>query len=381
MTTYDVIVLGTGGVGSATAFQLAKRGCRVLGLDRFPGGHDQGSSHGHTRIIRMAYFEHPDYVPLLRRSYALWSELEARLGKQLYFPVGLLEVGPPDGIVIPGVLASAREHNLSLERLDETALRSRFPGFRLPDRCEAVFELNAGYLLVEECVLAHLAEAQRLGAELRVGESVVEWAADDAGVTVRTDKETYRAAKLVVTAGAWAGKLLAELGVNFQVRRKHLHWYRTAREVYWADRGGPCFFYEVPAGYFYGFPQLDDRGVKLAEHTGGTVVDTPLHDDRSVEPADRLRVESFLAANMPHVLPQPAAHAVCYYTMSPDEHFVVDAHPRHPNVFFAAGLSGHGFKFTSVLGEILADLATSGATSQPIGFLSASRPGLRATNP
>src|SRR5687767_7909109 len=174
MTHYDAIVLGTGGVGSAAAFHLASRGYRVLGLDRFPGGHDRGSSHGQTRIIRLAYFEHSNYVPLLRRSYELWSELERLQQQQLYFPVGLLEVGSPSGVVIPGVLASAQEHNLALERFDETAFRNRFPGFELPEGCEAVFETNAGYLLVEPCVIAHLDQARKSGADFCIGESVVD---------------------------------------------------------------------------------------------------------------------------------------------------------------------------------------------------------------
>ncbi len=381
MTTHDVIVLGTGGVGSAALFHLARRGCRVLGIDRFPGGHDRGSSHGHTRIIRMAYFEHPDYVPLLRRSYELWTALERIQQKQLYYPVGLLEVGPPDGVVIPGVLASARQHNLSIEQIAATEARSRFPGFRIPDGYDVVFETNAGYLLVEECVLAHLDAARQHGAELRIGESVVNWTTTPNGVTVHTDQQTYHSAKLVITAGAWAGKLLADLGINLQVRRKHLHWYRTSQDHYCPDRGGTCFFYEVPAGYFYGFPQIDDRGVKVAEHSGGTVIDDPLHDDKSVESHDRERVEAFLAQNMPAVTRQPTDHVVCYYTMSSDEHFIVDRHPQHPHVCFASGLSGHGFKFTSVLGEILAELTLQRSSAQPIEFLSASRPGLRCDPP
>ena len=378
MTTYDAIVLGTGGVGSAATFQLARRGLRVLGLDRFPGGHDRGSSHGQTRIIRMAYFEHPDYVPLLRRSYELWTELEQLRERQLYFPVGLLEVGPPDGIVIPGVLASARQHGLAIDEVDRLTLRERFPGFLLPEGCQAVFESNAGFLLVEQCVLAHLDQACQYGAELRSGESILEWSADSRGVTVHTDKAVYQAGMLVISAGAWSGKLLAGLGIHLHVRRKHLHWYRTSSEAYRVDRGGPCFFYEANGGFFYGFSELDERGVKAAEHSGGNVIENPLDDDNSVEPLDRQRVESFLTAFLPGVTQQPTDHAVCYYTMSPDEHFIVDRHPQYSHVSFAAGLSGHGFKFTSVLGEIVADLVTRGGSDLPIGFLSASRESLRS---
>jgi sarcosine oxidase len=373
MKTYDAIVIGTGGVGSAAAFHLASRGCRVVGLDRFPGGHDRGSSHGHTRIIRMAYFEHADYVPLLRRAYELWRELEKRSGRRLYYEVGLLEIGPPTGVVVPGVLASARQHGLAIDQLSESDVRSRFPGYVVPSGHAAVFERPAGYLLVEECVKTHLDEARKLGAELIVGQSVMGWDASPTGVTVRTDKETFRAGRLVVTAGAWTQGLLAGLGISLQVRRKHLHWYQTTSDVYRADRGGPCFLHETPEGYFYGFPQVDDRGVKVAEHSGGAVVADPLNDSRAVDAEDRRRVEAFLGRYLPGVSQTPTHHDVCYYTMSPDENFIVDRHPGHSNVCFTAGLSGHGFKFTSVLGEVMAELAMKGATAQPIGFLNCQR--------
>jgi sarcosine oxidase len=376
MTTYDAIVIGTGGVGSAAAFHLARRGCRVLGLDRFPGGHDRGSSHGRTRIIRMAYFEHPDYVPLLRRSYQLWRELEQRAGRQLYCETGLLEIGPPHGVVVPGVLDSARRHALPIEQLDAAVVHARFPGFRVPDGSVAVFERQAGYLLVESCVLAHLDEARKSGAELLVGEVVKGWSASPRGVSVTTDRGTHHAGQLVVTAGAWAASMLSELGIPLPVRRKHLHWYRADSEVYRSDRGGPCFFYETRDGHFYGFPQIDDLGVKVAEHSGGAVIADPLVDDRQVEAADRTRVEAFLAGHLPQVSRTPTHHTVCYYTMSPDEHFIVDRHPAHPHICFAAGLSGHGFKFTCVLGEILADLALIGTTAHAIGFLGCRRPSL-----
>jgi sarcosine oxidase len=370
---YDVIVLGTGGVGSAAAFHLARRGCRVLGLDRYPGGHDQGSSHGHTRIIRMAYFEHSDYVPLLRRAYELWHELEQLVDQQLYHEVGLLQIGPPVGVVVPGVLSSAQKHNLPIELLDAGAMHSQFPGFVMRADQAAVFERRAGFLFVEKCVLAHLAQASQAGAELRIGESVVSWKSEPQQVVVQTDRNTYYAKHLVVTAGAWAGKLLADLGVHFEIRRKHLHWYRTNQPEYRIEHPCPTFFYEAAGGYFYGFPALDARGVKVAEHSGGTVIDDPRGDDRSVDVVDRQRVESFLGQYMPGVSHEPTDHVVCYYTMSPDEQFIIDRHPHQPNVCFTAGLSGHGFKFTSVLGEIMADLTLNGASPLPIEFLNCQR--------
>ena len=377
MITYDVIVLGTGGVGSAATFHLAQRGAKVLGLDRFPGGHDQGSSHGQTRIIRKAYFEHSNYVPLLNRAYELWADLERRAAEKLYHEVGLIEIGPPDGIVVPGVLAAARQHHLRVDQLTNQEVSERFSGFAVPDGSVAVFEQNAGYLKVERCVLAHLAEAVKRGAELRADETILDWQANGSGVTVRTDKQSYAANKLVITAGAWSKDLLVDMGIKLRVLRKHLHWYETRGASYREDHGCPAYFFEIPQGHFYGFPQIDERGVKVADHTGGTEVNDPLSDDRSTETEDVRRVESFMSVFMPGVSKSAYHHAVCYYTMSPDAHFIVDRHPVHRNVVFAAGLSGHGFKFTSVLGEVLTDLALAGTTQLPIEFLSCQRVGLR----
>ena len=376
MNSYDVIVLGTGGAGSAAAMHLARRGARVLGLDRFPGGHAFGSSHGETRIIRKAYFEHPDYVPLLHRAYELWRDLEASRGEQLYHEVGLVEIGPPDGIVVPGVLESNRQHHLHVEEISRGDFAKRSPGFVLPAGHEALFERQAGYLRVERCVLAHLAEAARCGAELRVGENVAEWRADSHGVSVRTDTDQYHAASLVITAGAWATTLLADLGIPLRVRRKHLHWYACQDVAYREDNGCPCFFYETPTGFFYGFPERDEQGLKVANHSGGTVVTDPLADDKSIEPDDQRLVEEFVRSHLPGVSMQPRRHDVCYYTMSPDEHFLVDRHPAHEHVVFAAGLSGHGFKFTSVLGELMAQLALHEPTNLPFEFLNCRRAGL-----
>jgi monomeric sarcosine oxidase len=370
---YDVIVLGAGGAGSAALYHLARRGARVVGIERFAPPHDRGSSHGQTRIIRQAYFEHPDYVPLLRRSYALWRELEQHTGRKLYFATGLLEVGPHDGVVIPGVLQSARRHGLEVETLSDDEARRRFPGFRIPPGCEAVFERDAGYLLVEDCVRTHAEEAQRLGAELRIGESIRAWRVENGSVVVETDRGKYRSAKLVISPGAWATTLLADLGIPLRVVRKHLHWFANDDVRLRADRGCPAFFYETPQGYYYGFPQFNESGVKAAEHSGGDTVTDPLAVDRSLDAAELNRVQAFLADHLPGVSRRSTAHVVCMYTMTPDEHFLVGMHPQHPQVVLVAGLSGHGFKFTPVLGEILAQLALDGQTPHPIEFLSPGR--------
>lgn len=373
MPGYDAIVLGVGGIGSAALAELARRGLRVLGLERFETAHDRGSSHGQTRIIRKAYFEHPDYVPLLVKAYAAWHELEQRTGKRLYHEVGLLQVGPADASVVSGVLASAREHRLEVETLRSDEIADRFAGFRPRADMQGVFERRAGYLLVEECVKAHLADALAAAAELHTREPAIEWRADGSGVEVRTERACYRAARLVIAGGAWAGQLLADLRLPLEVVRKPLYWYSTATDVYRPERGCPTFLFEVPEGIFYGFPQLGPEGIKIAEHTGGRSVPDPLALDRQIDKADQQRVEQFLSEYLPDTTRQCNAHAACMYTLTPDRSFVIDGHPQHPQVVFAAGLSGHGFKFAPVLGQALADLAIDGQTSLPISFLAASR--------
>lgn len=383
---YDAVVLGTGGVGSAALYHLAKRGARVLGLDRFAGGHDRGSSHGDTRIIRLAYYEHPDYVPLLRRAYQLWAELERVVDEQLYWEVGLLEAGPLDGELVPGVLRCAREHRLDLETLDAAELSRRFPGFRLPEGCQAVFERRAGFLRVERCVLAHLRAALACGAEHRTDVDVLGWrhdgaqtastAADPGVITVATSQGAIATRRLVITPGAWAPQLLAgpsgQWPFSFRVLRKHLHWFQPRTRDYQPPTGC-AFFFELPWGMFYGFPQIDDFGVKVANHAGGEEVSNPLAYDRSLDLDDRRLVETFVGAYMPGLTRSHRRHATCLYTMSPDGHFAIDRHPECQQVVFAAGLSGHGFKFASVLGELLATWSLDGAPGLPVEFLGLNR--------
>jgi glycine/D-amino acid oxidase-like deaminating enzyme len=243
----------------------------------------------------------------------------------------------------------------------------------VPDDFTALFEKQAGYLMVEDCVRAHANAATRAGATLQSGVEVRGWRVDGATVIVDTDQGALSADRLVVTAGAWANQLLYSLKVPFTVLRKPLFWYRSRNNSYLAKSGCPCFLFETMGGLFYGFPQLDEQGIKVAEHTGGDHVDNPLEVDRTLHPDDQSRVESFLRVHLPGVSKECTAHAVCMYTMSPDGHFVVGTHPEHPQVVFTAGLSGHGCKFTSVLGEIMADLALDGASRHPIDFRSPHR--------
>lgn len=374
MSTHDVIVIGAGGAGSATLFHLARQGVRVLGLDRFGPVHDRGSSHGQTRLIRQAYFEHPDYVPLLLRAYQLWRELEQLAGSRLLYQSGLLEVGPPNGIVLPGVIESAAQHGLAIDRLRADEVQQRFPGFVVPPPCQAVFETTAGILMVEACVNAHLEQAKRFGAELRFHEPVVQWQVCNDSVTVRSVAGSYSAARLVICGGAWSTQLMQAIGLPLRVVRKHLHWFENHDPRYHQSNGCPGFFFELPEGYYYGIPAMDGvTGVKAAEHSGGDEVIDPTALDRSLDPRERERVAAFLIRCAPGVSTRSIRHAVCMYTLTPDEHFILDIHPEYPQITFVAGLSGHGFKQTPVLGEALAAMTMGLAVHPSLSFLSRAR--------
>ncbi len=366
MASYDAIVLGVGGMGSAALFELARRGRRVLGLEQFPLVHDRGSSHGHTRIIRRAYYEHPAYVPLVRRAYERWYDLEQRTGRHLLTECGCLTVGPPGGELVEGVRRSAREHGLTVEELSGSEVTRRFPAFRFDDRMAGVLEHSAGFLYVEDCVRAHIDAAVALGAEVHAEEPVLEWRPDGSGVEVRTAKGAYRAARLVVTAGAWATRLLADIGVPLTVMRQVLLWFApTEPELFRRDRF-PIYLADTTEGPFYGVPAIDPRGHKAAGHYGAPELPGPEGIDWAVRESDEVPIRAFFRKHLPAADGPRTFGQVCMYTLTPNRHFVLDVHPQFPQVAIAAGFSGHGFKFASVVGEILADLAETGRTALPI---------------
>jgi sarcosine oxidase len=366
--SYDVIVVGLGGMGSATLFELARRGRRVLGLEQFSLGHDQGSSHGFTRTIRKAYYEHPDYVPLVCRAYEGWYDLEQRTGRHLLTESGCLSIARPDRPLVAGVHESARQHGLPIESLPIGELRRRFPAFRFGDDYVGVLDSSAGFLYVDDCVPAHAREAARLGACLRENEPVVSWEAEAGGVQVQTRVGRYSAARLVLTAGPWAGRLLARWGAPLKVMRQVPLWFEPGDPGLFRRNVFPPYVADTPAGIFYGFPMIDPAGAKVAQHYGAPELDDPAQVERAVTQRDEEALRGFLRAHLPG-LDGPRRHGVvCLYTLTPDRHFVLDLHPEHPNVAVAAGFSGHGFKFAPVVGEILADLTEKGHTDFPISM-------------
>jgi sarcosine oxidase len=371
--SYDVIVIGVGGMGSATVFELARRGRRVLGLEQFSLGHDQGSSHGHTRIIRKAYYEHPDYVPLVQRAYERWYDLEQRLGRHLLTECGCLSIGTPDGELIQGVRRSAAQHRLPIEDLSPPEVRERFPMFRFDARYTGVLERSAGFLYVDDCVRAHIDAAGNAGATILDNEPVRAWQATATGVVVQTDRARYTAANLVLTAGPWATRLLAEWGTRLRVMRQVVLWFGPRAAAGFRRDVFPIYITDTSHGYIYGLPMLDANGVKIAQHYGAAELTDPEQVDRHASAADETNVRRFLREHLPDADGPCNRRSVCIYTLTPDRHFILDVHPEHTNVAVAAGFSGHGFKFASVVGEIMADLVDSGRTSHPIGMFRLTR--------
>lgn len=392
MITPDVIVVGLGGMGSAAAAHLSERGQQVLGLEQFQPAHPHGSSHGHSRVIRLAYFEHPSYVPLLRRAYELWSRLERDTGRSILTLTGGLMIGAPDSDVVAGSLRSAREHGLAHELLDAREIRRRFPPFAPPPGVVALYEDRAGVLRPEEAIRAHLDRARAHGAELTFDEAVVDWhARPSGGVEVRTTRGRYAAGRLVLAPGPWAPNLFRLPALPLVVERQILCWFDPAGGAapYAADRF-PIYIWDLGQGVqVYGFPAEAgaphegvpyEKGVKVAFfRTGAGARCTADSVDRAVRPEEVNDLRAALAGCLPSLASGRLVDTVtCMYTLTPDHHFVIGPHPDYPEVILASPCSGHGYKFASVVGEILADLAIDGATRHAIDRFNPSRFGSRA---
>jgi sarcosine oxidase len=366
---FDTIVVGVGGMGSAAVYHLAKRGQKVLGLERFDVPNDMGSSHGVTRIIRLAYYEHPSYVPLLQRAYTLWEELEKLVDEQLLYTTGSIDAGPPDGFVFAGSLRSCQLHGLPHEVLTSADLSRRFPGYRLPSETMALLQPRGGFLLPERCIVAHVVAAQALGAEVHGREQVLEWSSGPAGVKIHTTRGDYEAERLIITAGAWAGQLIPALAKFAVPERQVLAWFQPSRpELFGRDRF-PVFNLQVEEGRYYGFPIFGVPGFKVGRYHHWAEAVDPDRIDRDIHSRDEAVLREFTAKYMPDALGPILTLKVCMFTNSPDEHFILDRLPGDPNVVVGAGFSGHGFKFCSVVGEVLADIATTGNARLDIEIL------------
>ena len=360
---HDVLIAGLGAMGSSAAYHLSRRGVRVCGFDRYSPPHTMGSSHGHSRIIREAYYEDPVYVPMVRRAYELWRELEREAAQPLLLQTGGLNIGLPGSELVAGARASAERYDLEHEVLAAPEISRRFPAFRPEPDMVAVYEPRAGILFPEPCVQAHLARARACGAQIHPDEPVLRWQAGADGVSVQTGRGTYSADQLIVAAGAWAGQLLADLEPPLAVERQVAFWFDPMSSPdHFSAANCPVHLWQFDGDRFaYGFPDLGD-GVKIACHQTG-IAGSPDSLARDVSAEEVEGIRSVVRRLLPDADGAFRSAAACLYTNTPDEHFWIDRHPQFANVLIASPCSGHGFKFASVIGEILADLATHGRSS------------------
>lgn len=370
-------------MGASAAYFLAKAGQKVLCLDRYPSPHVFGSHGGQSRIVRKAYFEHPDYVPLLERSYKNWKMIENESSKQLYFEAGLLYLTHSGTDIDRGVRAAAQLHNLPLIELKNSNLKDRWPHIQVPDTMQILFEEQAGFALPELTIhtLKQLAEFH--GAIFKMPESVLKWTASESTCTVTTSQGIYSAEKLIFCSGAWSSSLLPELKIPLKVSRQTLAWFETDSSSDFSPENFPCFMIEdMENELFYGFPVLPQDtfggsgGLKIAQHKVVDYVNelqnyAPQH---SVSLDEELLLRSILNKYLPGANGRLLHATTCLYTNSPDGDFILDFLPGiHERVIIACGFSGHGFKFVPVIGEILSDLAVKGKTDLKIDFLSLRR--------
>jgi sarcosine oxidase len=370
---YDAIVVGVGGMGSAALYHLASRGARVLGLEQFGLPHDLGSSHGLSRIIRLAYWEHADYVPLVRRAYDLWRALEIEADEQLLVVTGSIDAGLAESRHLVGARAACQRFDLAYRELDSTELTAEFPGYRLPESAHAIYQPEGGLLIPERCIAAHADIARRRGAELCVNESVLGWDVGDKLVRVRTTRGVYEGARLVLTAGAWTGPLVPRLATLLSPERQVMLWTRPLQPALFEVGAFPVFYINLGDGPFYGYPIHGLPAFKIGRYHHRAEAVSPDTMDRECHPADEETLRDGIRRYFPDANGPTVAMKTCMFTNTPDEHFVIDVLEQAPRVCVAAGFSGHGFKFCSVVGEVLADLALEGGTGWDVSLFSLTR--------
>jgi sarcosine oxidase len=366
-TRRDVVVVGVGGMGSATTYHLAKRGLDVLGLERFDIPHARGSSHGITRIIRRAYYEHPSYIPLVERAYDLWDELAEETGRAVIHRTGSVDAAPPGNVVFEGSKRSCEEYDIPHEVLTGGELAERFPGYGLPDDYRALYQPDGGFVVPEQSIIGHAEAAMAHGAEIRARQRVEGWEeTPDGGVRVHTAEGTHEADKLVLAAGAWNYTFADALDGLAVPERQVLAWFQPTAPSRFEPDEFPVWNLSVPEGRFYGLPIYDVPGFKLGKYHHRDEDVDPDDWNRDPEPEDERLLREFTEKYFPEAAGPTMRLATCMFTNSPDEHFILDTLPEHPQVVVGAGFSGHGFKFASVIGEILADFAADGDTDHPV---------------
>ena len=377
---FNTIVVGVGGMGSAACHHLAKRGRRVLGLEQYDVPHIKGSSHGYTRIIRLAYYEHPSYVLLLKRAYELWHDIEKTAGEKLLHYTGSIDAGSAESLSFRGALQSAMQYDLEHEVLTGVEMAQRFPGYRFPHDLLGLYQPQGGFLVPERCIVSYVNSAIALGAVIHGREKVLGFEREPGGgVRVRTDRDEYTADSLVITAGAWDRSLMPMLANLAVPERQVLGWFQPHKPQNFQPSNFPVFNVTVPEGRFYGFPIHGIPGFKVGKYHHFQETGAPERlttGDYEPRPDDERVLREFTSRYFPDADGPTMTLAACLFTNTPDGHFIIDQHPQLPEVYYASPCSGHGYKFASVIGEVMAELATLGQTRWDISLFRADRFGV-----
>lgn len=373
-TVYDVAIIGAGTMGMAAGAYLAKQQIKTLLIDAFDPPHNQGSHHGDTRMIRHAYGEGRQYVTLVKRAQQLWNDLEEESGDKIFEKTGVLGLGPRDSSFLLETVESAKTHNLPLQILTASEIKEKWPGISIPDDFIGCFEADSGFIYCERAIQAYKTIAIQNGAKLITNTPIQQInLINDELVQIMSADATFTAKTIIVTAGAWAAKLLPELNLPIQPLRKVVGWFDTPEGIY-DPANFPSFYVEDKDKLFYGFPNLNGTGLKVGRTDGGMAIDPDQHTQNFGHyESDEGELRQFVRTYMPEANNILNNGKTCLYTRSPDSHFIIDHHPEHPNAILACGFSGHGFKFGSVLGEVLGQLAIKGQTEYDISIFSLNR--------
>lgn len=376
-SAYDVIVLGAGAVGSAAAYHAAKAGAKVLLLEQFALNHRNGSSYGYSRIIRYSY-DHPIYVEMAKKAFPMWAALEEEAGEQLYIKTGGLDFGPPEDVTLQNTFNSVRQMDIAHEEWTAEEAMNHFPQFKMDAGWRVLYQPDSGMLRASRCVLAHVRLAEQHGADIRAETPVTGVFIQNGRVEVQTKDERFSAAKLIVTAGSWAGELLAEhtnLNLPLQPLRCQVMFFAPDRPADYGPERFPTFIAHLKATYgtaTYGMASLEGSGVKIAFH-GGQAAPHPRDINYTPDQETEDRIRGFIREHVPGANGALTEARICLYTMTPDEHFILDQHPQYPQIVVGSACSGHGFKFSTLNGKILADLALEGHTAHDISLFSIGR--------
>ena len=365
-------------MGSSACYQIAKQGHSVLGLEQFDIPHEMGSHTGQSRIIRKAYFEHPNYVPLLERAYQNWRSLEQEISNQIYFKTGLLYFGPSNHLLIKGTQKSAIKHGIEVNELSQKEQLNKFPQFKIPESYTNLIEIDAGFVTPERAILSFIEQALKYKAVINTKEKTIEWSKKDGIIEVKTNKQTYKCKKLILTTGAWTSKFSNVK--NLEVTRQIMAWAQPKNLDMFRLKNFPCWTFADPSvnGIYYGFPSLPSSsfeepiGIKFAHHTKGTLSDPDIVNKNISKEEEKILIEA-IKKFIPEGIETLISMKTCLYTYSPDEDFILDFYNNNKDVVIATGFSGHGFKFASVIGEILSELVIKGKSIHPINFLSSNR--------